>query len=1233
MDACVLSVLETGSLRFSCGVGPVAQLPGLDAAVFRSLGNDYVSVLKQNGEAAAQRSALLEIGGELTRRFDDLTGTVWLKTVTNAAGEITLEIRSELVEPSDDAMALLQAPWELLTRLDDARKPTTFLASDTRRLFVVSRRLGMPAEAELFTPSPAHRLGIAFMASSPLGQKELDYEQEELAILDAVGRDTIDLVVEESGDPGQLGKLLSAQTPAMPVVHISCHGHEGQDGVMPFLAMEDETGGLRKETASNFAERFTPDTRPGLLFLSACGTAAATDGSAQGLAASLSTELIGNGFHAVLGWGGSVSDTAATMFATHLYAQLNKSVAVPEAAAFARRKLINADQASVSGAAEPKDHATEAALSRGDATGATRDWHLARIWLGRTGGGAVVGSGAQTSRSLGEVFGGTRTLQTARGDAWPVASERDFVGRRRELQKGLRVVDGNETALSGKRGVLLHGMGRRGKSSLAARISDRRPGFDMAVVFGSYEPDAILAAIKKAVSNDASDEVCNDATAKLLAAEIADRPNILRQTIRRLLRGPCGERPLLLLIDDFERIIDTKAGPIDSGRAVYRVKSAHRDTIQAVLEAFEDAAGRSRVIVTSRYRFAVTVTTPTGQQRDLADLLEPLHLGPLQDAAQRKLSRRQYQAAVKEHAELEQRLALLVRAQKLSQGNPGLHDLLGGKVVMNHAVPEKTAAELLDSVETYFEGAGQDADLAADMAADDAAPEAARAAEAVRDFVQQLTLGTLLDLADDSSRQLLRRLSICTQAVPLPVIETLAADHWGGSPMRLIDLGLLDPQNRLVRGKSGAITVETDYAVNTLASGRLDPLSPAEMTSAAGTTLGPLFDAWGGAAAAKTRPPDHDIQLTELALQALGEGGEDIGDDTTPIDVLLTCALFAVRFIGEDRPKSAAGVGERAIHAIDAAGRTPPLSLIAATAKVAITGGDGTLADAVLTRGTAILEETDISKIDGDQDEVTSLLFQLGQRQMQTGDLQNAETTWHRYIEMVEHDERRSATGRSFIADILAERGDLENALRIRRELLQIYTRLQDEHHTAVTYGEISDTFLKLKDFDEALRIRVTEQLPILERLNNAGAIAVAKDMIAEILHARGEADEALRIRIDEVLPVLRELKHARVLSACLWNIASIHLSRAREDENQALVNALPYVMEAFQIVAKLGDAEGLMKVGPVAAQVLAVAGKRQHALATLDISRQAAVKLDNQLLIGHIEEVRALIEAMPDPE
>ena len=176
--------------------------------------------------------------------------------------------------------------------------------------------------------------------------------------------------------------------------------------------------------------------------------------------------------------------------------------------------------------------------------------------------------------------------------------------------------------------MLLHGQGRLGKSSLAARIADRSPDMAVAVVFGDYGPLAILDAIAAAVRT-------NPAARHLIESrlpEVRQRPEALEAVLVDLLTGPCqqagdgGQRPLLLVLDDLEQIlVPDPAGP-------RRVAPEHAPVLAGVLRAFDPGETDSRLLVTSRFTFTLD---------GLQDRLEPVQLRPLSRVAQRKLQRRQ----------------------------------------------------------------------------------------------------------------------------------------------------------------------------------------------------------------------------------------------------------------------------------------------------------------------------------------------------------------------------------------------------------------------------------------------------------------------------------------------------------------------------------------------------------------------------------------------------------------
>jgi CHAT domain-containing protein len=307
MRACLSC--ESGFLSLTCGDLYVRR--PLDVAPLADFVRRY-AIAREHGDAPA----LLALGRDLRAWFD--AGEDWLVRPRDA---ITPPLELEILGPRNpdaDTWAVLQAPWELLA------DEQGFLAEDATLRYAPARRLGAPAPPP---PLDTLRLGVAFMAGAPIGVK-LDFEAEEAAILNAAGQ-TIDLFVEESGDPEQLGPRLVALTPPLPVLHLSCHGHNAWKGPngsgtpRPVVMLEDPEGAERPTSAEALIEALGA-YRPRFMFVSACLTAAAgqAPGGAAVLADSLATGLIRQGVPAVLGWEGSVADAAATEFAHVLYRAL-----------------------------------------------------------------------------------------------------------------------------------------------------------------------------------------------------------------------------------------------------------------------------------------------------------------------------------------------------------------------------------------------------------------------------------------------------------------------------------------------------------------------------------------------------------------------------------------------------------------------------------------------------------------------------------------------------------------------------------------------------------------------------------------------------------------------------------------------------------------------------------------------------------------------------------------------
>lgn len=419
MDA-MLS-LDGETLRFAAdGRAESRRLDAAAVAELDAISNDYRKAVERNLD-----DAMFGIGERLSNWFDGSQN--WMALLTGGVGRIEFCVEVG-ADPDAIARSLIDAPWELLSGKNEP------LAFDDVRYFCPMRRIGR----RVASSAPAHRdIGLLFMAAAPRGADNLQYEAEENAFLEAVPPKA-HVGVEESGCLEFLVERMAGEAMPFDVLHISCHGDIDKNG-NHFLLLEDEAGAMKPATAADLAHALG-DPFPPMVFLSACRTAE------QELDATpLVIDLIRAGAQTVLGWDGSVQDGDAIRFARSIYRDLGLHKSPAHAQAVARRELI--------------EH------RRQQGTGLGRHWHLARVYAGPSGGGPLTSAKAAARPAIR--LDGQKEFLDKKGGRVAVASASEFAGRRRQAQEILR--DFRESSA----GVLIHGMGRLGKSSLAARIAHR----------------------------------------------------------------------------------------------------------------------------------------------------------------------------------------------------------------------------------------------------------------------------------------------------------------------------------------------------------------------------------------------------------------------------------------------------------------------------------------------------------------------------------------------------------------------------------------------------------------------------------------------------------------------------------------------------------------------------------------------------------------------------------------
>ncbi|MEH2204903.1 MAG: tetratricopeptide repeat protein [Nostoc sp.] len=511
---------------------------------------------------------------------------------------------------------LAHLPWEVLhdgngflVQRVPAIVPVRWVSDTT------VKKLTIEGEAE------NRALQVLFMATSPLNvEPVLDFEGEEARILEATKRQALALTVEESGCLSELGYLVDGyDRDYFDVLHLTGHATL-QDGQPRFIT-ETATGEAFYASAGDIAQELQ-FRLPKLIFLSGCRTGQAGN---SGSVPSMAEELLKSGAKAVLGWGQKVLDPDATAAAAALYQELSAGKQITEAVACTYQTLI-------------KNKA--------------RDWHLLRLYAeGDLPGSLVTPLRTRGRKPAPPLSVSTQFLDPA--GKVKVPTRESFVGRRRQLQNCLRVLSQSTHEV----GVLIHGMGGLGKSSLAARLCDRLPNFERVVWVGRVDEANLVNRLTEKLDDDEQRK------------SLQNYDEELRFRLRRVFQQLHEEaKPFLLVLDDFEVNLE----PRDQN---YVLQSEAAEVMKALVWAIRENSTSHRIIITCRYDFEFTQ-------------LQHFYKQPLKGMRGADLRKKcNLLTAFSAKSQVDE--ALKSQAQKLADGNPRLLEWLD-KILQNKTVDVAT---------------------------------------------------------------------------------------------------------------------------------------------------------------------------------------------------------------------------------------------------------------------------------------------------------------------------------------------------------------------------------------------------------------------------------------------------------------------------------------------------------------------------------------------------------------
>lgn len=512
--------LQGGSAQ--CGsTEPPVDLPRTLGAL-RACGHVQRDV---KGEVRANLLDALRSGRALGSRFlAGDAGVALAQEVTRSqAGAAPLRLAVQVDDPE-----WADLPWETLV-LPGQQEPLVL-----QRGVQMYRVVPVAEPVAVQVPGP---LRILAVIASPerSGSDLLDYEAELariLAVVDPTRREqNASVRVLNWGSRAAIRQALAEER--FHVLHLSCHAQPGA------LVLESDTGEADVVTAREFVDDvLVADHGVPLVVLAGCSTALADRGAPQpdspedqrqGERAlpGLARDLLHAGVPAVLAMTAPITDRYATELCAQMYQELARR---PEPVALAELSMVRR-RLEEQRRQRPAD----------DPGAAWPEWATPALFLAgpplvlyrRADGMEPVPDRTETAPALGGM----------------IRRVGDFVGWRAELRALLRDLR------TGKRGVVLHGIGGIGKSSLAAQLVDQlgaQAGLVVPIV-GQTRVDLVVEEIRRRLHahclRTRLDEMHPH---RQLVAALIDATPPWEQRLALIRDVVLPELPILLVLDNAE---------------------------------------------------------------------------------------------------------------------------------------------------------------------------------------------------------------------------------------------------------------------------------------------------------------------------------------------------------------------------------------------------------------------------------------------------------------------------------------------------------------------------------------------------------------------------------------------------------------------------------------------------------------------------------------------------------
>ncbi|MEH2456205.1 tetratricopeptide repeat protein [Nostoc sp.] len=1032
------------------------------------------------------------------------------------------ECRGEgLVIAIDTDKQLAHLPWEVLHDGED------FLVKRVNPVVLPLRWI--EKETAGFSVE-ARQLRVLFMATDPEDvEPKLDFEQEEAKILADTRDFAVDLRVEESGCVSELGKVWSHYFNDFDVFHLTGHASitpaeaeknptpqamrgEGLEANTPYFVTETEIGEPHETTATELAEVFR-FRFPKLVFLSGCRTGQAPD---KGAVPSMAEALIAQGARAVLSWGLPVEDRTATAAAAHLYGKLAAGYQLAEALASTYQQLFKQN---------------------------VRDWHLLRLYIQGECPGALVEVLGDLPLSAPEPayeqFLDPDTQQVR------VAKPSEFVGRRRTLQRCLKAIRTNF-------GVLIHGLGGVGKSTVTARLLERMVGYHRLVNFRQLDEDKLLKTLAEQCTSERGHEILNG------------KLPLMQRLTKFFIEGlNTKEQRFAFVLDDFEANLELR------GDGLYVLQPQVVDVLLALLKAIKNSQLPHKVIITCRYNF---------QLSEPNHRLYCEHLGVLGGADLIKKYNRlnSFNGTLVIDPELQK------LAKKAADGNPRLLEWLDKILSENIADNLATILKKMEVAEEKFR--------------------------------QNILAEELLKQQSPGLQKMLGKLLVYELPVPQAAISPICEDisSWESHIQRAEILGLLEVTftnhaerlYRVPRILSPLLEFPENPKGEELYKQAAQILYPLWWEEAETSTEAQKLEIHRLALLGK----DEDI-----AAKIASSLGEHLRNQSRFREAIhlykstleITKNHSVLREIAYCEHQM--GEVDRALNYYQQGLNLCPAEDEAELASIyhclgILKANKGEVDEAI-----ALYKESlEINERIGNVQGKAATLHNLGYIYAYKGEVDEAIALYKESLEIKERigDVQGKAATLHNLGYIYANKGEVEQAIALFNQSLEINERIGNVQGKAATLHQLGMIYANKGEVDEAIAL-YKESLEIFERIGDVQGKAATLHQLGMIYANKGEVEQAIAL-YNQSLEIFEHIGYVQGKAVTLQELGRIYANKGDVDEAIALYN------QSLEIFERIGNVQGKAATLHCLAGIYANKGEVDEAIALYNQSLEIDERIEN---------------------